>query len=100
MDRRDEHSGRMEEIYEQLQSAYSQISFLSPDKSEVNEPNHHCDVDNGVQAPEIVTPGLANPVFEAAPLSGIRQAVTWLSMLTASQKKSSRSLGSDNAAKQ
>lgn len=43
MDRRDEHSGKLEEIYDQLHSAYCQLNLLSPDSGGCSTHNHRKD---------------------------------------------------------
>ncbi|KAF9613792.1 hypothetical protein IFM89_011516 [Coptis chinensis] len=86
MDRRDERSGRMEDIYEQLQSAYCQFSLISSEmcKGEVSNP---CQVINDTQAPSEVNPHLAHPTLDKVPSSGIGQEDPWLSMAITSQEK-------------
>ncbi|PIA64642.1 hypothetical protein AQUCO_00100246v1 [Aquilegia coerulea] len=85
MDRRDEVCGRTEEIYDQLHTAYYQVSLMSSDVSKAEGPSNSGTTDS-YEAPASKS-GLANPTFETVPLSGLRQAITWLSMLTASQQK-------------
>lgn len=86
MDRRDVLSGRMEEIHEELQSAFCQMSLLSPE-SRTAEAAKQCGPGDEKPGPSMPSPGMANPLYDSIPLSGVRQAVTWLSMLTTSQEK-------------
>ncbi|GMN35923.1 hypothetical protein TIFTF001_005617 [Ficus carica] len=57
MDRRDEQSGKMEEIYQQLHSAYRQFTLTPHDLFKSESSSHHegC---NDTQDPENVKPGL------------------------------------------
>ncbi|XP_008220418.1 PREDICTED: CSC1-like protein RXW8 [Prunus mume] len=56
MDRKDEQSGRMEEVYEQLHSAYCQSPVTPDDSFNSGHVNHHEDGDS-IQDPENVNPG-------------------------------------------
>ncbi|KAL5844637.1 hypothetical protein ACOSQ3_010691 [Xanthoceras sorbifolium] len=51
MDRQDERSGTMEEIYQVLQSAYCQIKLTSQDLSKSTDISHHVDQDS-IRDPE------------------------------------------------
>ncbi|KAF5176917.1 Csc1-like protein rxw8 [Thalictrum thalictroides] len=86
MDRKDERHGRMEEIYEQMQSAYCQFSLTSTDMYEV-EASDHCGVVNGSRARDEVKARSAPPTLGVLPLSRIQQAATWISMLLTSQER-------------
>ncbi|KAL5729015.1 CSC1-like protein rxw8 [Ranunculus cassubicifolius] len=94
MDRRDEQSGNLEEIYDGLQSVYCQAAFLSnTESSKESSPTDSLCVPatgDGNPGSEVLPPppALANPTFGTVPLSGMRQAVTWLSMLATAQAKS------------
>ncbi|CAB4296727.1 unnamed protein product [Prunus armeniaca] len=56
MDKKDEQSGRMEEVYEQLHSAYCQSPVTPDDSFNSGHANHHEDRDS-IQDPENVNPG-------------------------------------------
>ncbi|BFG18201.1 hypothetical protein CerSpe_044750 [Prunus speciosa] len=56
MDRKDEQSGRMEEVYKQLHSAYCQSPVTPDDSFNSGDVNHHEDGDS-IQDPENVNPG-------------------------------------------
>ncbi|KAH0990109.1 hypothetical protein GBA52_001592 [Prunus armeniaca] len=56
MDKKDEQSGRMEEVYEQLHSAYCQSPVTPDDSFNSGHANHHEDR-NSIQDPENVNPG-------------------------------------------
>ncbi|PIA25260.1 hypothetical protein AQUCO_12000007v1 [Aquilegia coerulea] len=86
MDRKDERHGRMEEIYEQMQSAYCQFSLASNGMYEV-EASDHCGAVDGSRAREEVKARSANPTLGVIPLSRIQQATTWISMLLTSQER-------------
>ncbi|XP_022723057.1 CSC1-like protein RXW8 isoform X1 [Durio zibethinus] len=56
MDRQDERWGTIEEIYNQLRSAYCQYPSISPDLSTAGNTSHHEDKESS-QDPESLTPG-------------------------------------------
>ncbi|ONI33332.1 hypothetical protein PRUPE_1G417700 [Prunus persica] len=56
MDKKDEQSGRMEEVYKQLHSAYCQSPVTPDDSFNSGHVNHHEDGDS-MQDPENVNPG-------------------------------------------
>ncbi|CAL8996165.1 unnamed protein product [Prunus brigantina] len=56
MDKKDEQSGRMEEVYKQLHSAYCQSPVTPEDSFNSGHVNHHEDGDS-IQDPENVNPG-------------------------------------------
>lgn len=56
MDKKDEQSGRMEEVYKQLHSAYCQSPVTPDDSFNSGHANHHEDGDS-IQDPENVNPG-------------------------------------------
>lgn len=56
MDKKDEQSGRMEEVYKQLHSAYCQSPVTPDDSFNSGHANHHEDRDS-IQDPENVNPG-------------------------------------------
>ncbi|OVA14568.1 protein of unknown function DUF221 [Macleaya cordata] len=82
MDRRDEQCGRMEEIHQQLKSAYCQFSFSHKIvKAEGSNHSHMSDERE-------VKPGLASyPTLGRLHLDGMQQVVTWLSMLTFQERR-------------
>ncbi|XWS25467.1 hypothetical protein CRYUN_Cryun27aG0070700 [Craigia yunnanensis] len=57
MDREDEQWGRVEEIYNQLRSAYSQFPLISQDLSTAVNSGHHEDKESS-QDPESLKPGM------------------------------------------
>lgn len=56
MDRQDEQSGKMAEIYQQLKSAYCQFRLLSQEMSKAEKTDHHGDQDRTLD-PESMKPG-------------------------------------------
>lgn len=87
MDKADEQSGRMEQIHEQLLSAYSQFP---------PESHNVCLVDgegtSGSNRKDESTESrndLSHPTLVGLPISRLRQVVTAVSMLVSLQSKSS-----------
>jgi len=58
MDLRDEHSGRMEEIYEHLPVAYNQPSLMEDDSSQPQCVKRHGDMDRGQSSSQDMEKGL------------------------------------------
>ncbi|KAF8404822.1 hypothetical protein HHK36_009711 [Tetracentron sinense] len=86
MDREDEQCGRMDEIHQQLNSAYCQLSQLTSHDSSKTEETHR-EHTRCTQDPEDMKPGLAHPTLGRHTIPGIGQVATWLSMYMASQEK-------------
>lgn len=86
MDRRDEQSGRMEEIYQQLRSAYTHSTETCKD-SRGSESSDRREEANDIPDPEHVKPGLIHPTLGRVPVSGVRDVIAWLSLLFTFQGK-------------
>lgn len=86
MDRRDEESGKMEEIYQQLHSAYYQFTLTPHDLFKSGSSSNHEGGDS-VRDPENVKPGLIHPTLGRLPLSGIKDVITWLFLLFTFQER-------------
>ncbi|XP_057973972.1 CSC1-like protein RXW8 isoform X3 [Malania oleifera] len=86
MDRQDEQSGRMEEIHQQLHSAYCQFTLTSHDACGSRRPNHDED-GNRIQDLEDIKPGLTPSMLGRTPLSGIGDVIAWLSLLITFQER-------------
>lgn len=86
MDKKDEQSGRMEEVYKQLHSAYCQSPVTPDDSFNSGHVNHHEDGDS-IQDPENVNPGLLHPTLGRVPVSGINVVIAWLFVLFSFQGK-------------
>lgn len=89
MDRRDEQSAKMEEIYQQLHSAYHQFTLTPHDLFKSESSSHHegC---NDTRDPENVKPGLrglTHPTLGRLPISGIKDVITWLYLLFTFQER-------------
>ncbi|KAM6543341.1 hypothetical protein CsatB_007788 [Cannabis sativa] len=80
MDQRDEQSGAMEEIHQMLQSAYCQFTVNPRDLFKCGCSNHQED-GVPVRVPENVKPGLIHPMLGRLPLFGIKDTISWLSLL-------------------
>lgn len=81
MDRHDEQSGQMQEIYQHLHSAYCQFPFNSHELCKAVHTHHHADQDgtpNPGPDPEAIKPGLIHPALVRFPLSGIKEVISWL----------------------
>lgn len=72
MDQQDERGGRMEEIYQQLKSAYCQFRLISLDLCNTGQLDQQGDGD-GIQDPEAVTAGLTETNVGIVPLSEIKK---------------------------
>ncbi|KAL5558722.1 hypothetical protein UlMin_034933 [Ulmus minor] len=83
MDRRDEQSGRMEEIYEQLHSAYCQFTVASQKLFRTG----HREDGSSMQEPETVKPGLIHPTLGRLPIPGLKDIISWLSLIFTFQEK-------------
>lgn len=64
MDRQDERSGAMEEIYQELQSAYCQFKLTSRDFSVSTDISHH--ERESVRDQEALNQGLNHPTFQCS----------------------------------
>ncbi|KAL5700276.1 hypothetical protein ACHQM5_025743 [Ranunculus cassubicifolius] len=85
MDRKDEMRGNMDEIYEEVQSAYTQFSLISSEMCEA-EASNLCEIRNQETIVNDVKPNFAHPSLGGLSLSGIQQATSWLSFFTSSEK--------------
>lgn len=80
MDRRDEQSGTMEETYQQLHSAYCQFTVNPNDLFRCGCSSHQ-EYGRNIRDPENVKPGLIHPMLGRLPISGIKDIISWLSLL-------------------
>lgn len=85
MDRKDEQCGRMEEIYQQLHSAYCQFKVISQELCRSECLNRQGEGDSSLD-PGKLKPGLVHPMLARLPLPGIKQIIGWLSLLFSFQE--------------
>ncbi|PON65578.1 hypothetical protein PanWU01x14_115900 [Parasponia andersonii] len=80
MDRQDEQSGTMEETYQQLHSAYCQFT-VNPHHLFKCGCSSHREDRVIIQDPENIKPGLIHPMLGRLPIAGIKDIISWLSLL-------------------
>jgi hypothetical protein len=85
MDRQDEQSGRMEEIHQQLHSAYCQFNVISQELCRSQCLNNQGEGDGSLD-PEKLKSGLIHPMLARLPLPGIKEIIGWLSLLFSFQE--------------
>nr|CAD1841413.1 unnamed protein product [Ananas comosus var. bracteatus] len=94
-DREDEQSGRMEEIHQQLHSAYCQFSphtgdRCHPETEGEGEEEGQCSTEvNDRNRSQDMKDGLSHPTLSGLPVAKLQRAVKSLSLIIALQNKSS-----------
>ena len=80
MDQKDEEAGRMEEVYQQLHTAYCQ-SPLTPDVSCSFGCSTRIEGDINPDPENVKPPGLIHPVLARVPVRGISDVIAWFFVL-------------------
>ncbi|OAY78861.1 CSC1-like protein RXW8 [Ananas comosus] len=94
-DREDEQSGKMEEIHQQLHSAYCQFSphtgdMCHPETEGEGEEEGQCSTEvNDRNRSQDMKDGLSHPTLSGLPVAKLQRAVKSLSLIIALQNKSS-----------
>ena len=78
MDRKDEQSGKMEEIHRQLRAAYYQFTVASHELCKFECLSHGAKKSS--PDPKNVKPGLIHSTLRILPLPGIKASIDWLSL--------------------
>lgn len=85
MDRKDEQSGKMEEIHRQLRAAYYQFTVASHEIVASHELCKFECLSHGAKKsspdPKNVKPGLIHSTLRILPLPGIKALIDWLYLL-------------------